>query len=180
MFFKFCKRGLNFKIILNPADTDIFGRLQALLKRSRRLATNQTSSRRLAEDVWFKTSLRRPVYVVLKTSVYDVLKTSDLRRLEDVWFTTSWRRFMYIVLKTSYLWRLENVWFTTSWRRLIYVVLKTSDLLRLEDVWFTTSWKSLIYDVLKTSVKRRLCSNVVATSIQRRKRWFFLIIFRKF
>ena len=82
--------------------------------------------------------------------------------------------------KTSYLRRLEDIWFTTSWRRPIYDVLKTFDLRRLEDVWFTTSWRRLIYDVLKTPVKRRLCSNVVATTIQRRKRLFFLIIFRKF
>ena len=156
MFFKFCKRGLNFKIILNPADTDVFGRLQDILKRSRRLATNQTSSRRLAEDILFKTSWRRPFMTSWRRLIYVVLKTSDLWRLEDVWFTTSWRRLMSIVLKTSYLWRLENVRFTTSWRRLIYVVLKTSDLLRLEDVWFMTSWKRLIYDVLKTFDLRRL------------------------
>ena len=112
---------------------------------------------------------------------HDVLqKTSDLRRLEDVRFTSSWRRPIYDVLKTSDLRRFEDVRFTTSWRRLIYVFLKTSDLRCLEDVWLTTSWRRLIYDVLKTSVKRRFCSNVVATSIQRRKKWFFLIIFRKF
>ena len=123
-------------------------------------------------------------------------KMSDLWRLEDVWFTSSWRRPIYNVLKRSDLilsWRcplyvlktsdlrcFEDVQFTTSWRRLIYFVLKTSNLRRLEDVWLTTSWRHLIYDVLKTSVKRRLSSNVVATSIQRRKKWFFLIIFKNF
>ena len=61
-------------------------------------------------------------------------------------------------------------------RRLIYDVLKTSDLRRLEDVQFTTSWRRLIYDVFKTFVKRHLCSNVVATSIQRRKKLLFLIL----
>ena len=95
---------------------------------------------------------------------HDILqKTSDLRRLQDVWITSSWRRPIYDVLKTF-----------------DYVVLKTADLRRLEEVWFTSSWRHLIYVVLKTSVKRRLCSNVVATSIQRRKRLVFLIIFRKF
>ena len=95
---------------------------------------------------------------------HDILqKTSDLRRLQDVWITSSWRRPIYDVLKTF-----------------DYVVLKTADLRRLEEVWFTSSWRHLIYVVLKTSVKRRLCSNVVATSIQLRKKWFFVIIFRKF
>ena len=37
-----------------------------------------------------------------------------------------------------------------------------------------TIWRRLIYNVLQTSVKPRLCSNVVATSIQRRKKRFFL------
>ena len=92
-------------------------------------------------------------------------KTSDLRRLEDVGFTTSWRRLIYIVLKTSNLRCREDVQFGTS------------DLRRLEDIRFTSSWRHLIYDVLKTSVKGRLCSNIVATAIQRRKKWFFLIFY---
>ena len=104
-------------------------------------------------------------------------KTSDLQRLQHVWFTTSWRRLIYVALKTSNLRRLENVRFTTSSGRLIYVVLKTSDLQRLKDVWFASSWRRLIYEVLKTSLKRRLCSNVVATPIQRQRKWFFLILY---
>ena len=131
------------------------------------LRLNKTSLRRLEKDVWFTSSWRHPIY--------DVLKTSGLRRLQDVWFTTFWRRLIYVVLKISNLRRLEDVWFTPSSGRLIYDVLKTSFLHRLEDVQFTTSWRPLIYDVLKTSVKWRLCSNVVATSIQRRKKWFFLL-----
>ena len=48
-------------------------RLQDVLKRSRRLATKQ--------DVVTTSGKRR--------RIYDVLKTSDLRRLEDVQFRTS-------------------------------------------------------------------------------------------
>ena len=59
-------------------------------------------------------------------------------------------------------------------RRRLDVLQKTFNLRRLEDVWLTTSWRRFIYDVLKMSVKQRPCSNVVATSIQRRKKWFFL------
>ena len=96
------------------------------------LRPNQTSSRRLAEDVLFATSWRRLICNVLKTSV--------LWRLEDVGFTSSWRRPIYGVLKTSDLRRLEDVAFTTSsWRRLICDVLRMSVLRRLEDVWSTTS-----------------------------------------
>ena len=73
-------------------------------------------------------------------------------------------RLVYDVLKTSDLRRLEDVQIVTSWKRLIYDALKTSDLRRLEDVQFTTSWRRLIYDVLKTSNLWRLCSNVVAMS----------------
>ena len=54
---------------------------------------------------------------------------------------------------------------------------KTSDLRRLENVWFTSSWRLPIYDVFKTFVKRRLCSNVVVTSIERQQKWFFLILY---
>ena len=75
--------------------------------------------------------------------IYDVLKTSDLRRLEDVQFATSWKRLIYNVYRTCNLRRLEDVWFTLSWRRPIYDMLKTSYLWRLEDVWFMTSWRRL-------------------------------------
>ena len=140
----------------NPEDTDVF----------------KTSSGRLKKVSKSCDQTRRH---------QDVLqKTSDLRRLEDVRFTSSWRRPIYDVFKTSDLRRLADVWFKTSWRHPIYDVLNTSDLRRLEDVRFTTSLRRLIYGVLKTSVKRRICSNFIATSIKRRKRLFFLIIFRKF
>ena len=145
-----------------PTQTSL-RRLQIVLKRSWPLTTKQ--------DV-FTTSEKRH-------QIYDVLKTSYLSHLEDVWFTSSWRRLIYVVLKTSNLRRLEDVWsdlrhlekvqFATFLKRLIYHVFGTSDLRHLEDVQFTTSWrrcrKRPIYNVLKTSVKRRLCSNVVATSI---------------
>ena len=102
-------------------------RLQDVLKRSRRLMTKP---------------------VVLKTSgrwrlIYDVLKTSDLRRLEDVWFTSSWKRLICDVLRTPVLRRLEDVGFLSSWRRLICNVLRKTVLRRLEDGWFTTSWRCL-------------------------------------
>ena len=124
------------------------------------LRPNQTSSRRLAEDVGFTSSWRRPIY--------NVLKTSDLRRLEDVWSTTSWRRRIYVVLKTSDLQRLEDVWFMKSWRRLIYDVLKTSvftsckgrlncDVLKTSDLW-------RLEDVCKTTPAGQRGSDVYATS----------------
>ena len=132
--------------------------------------------------------------------IYDVLRTSALRRLENVQFTTSWRHPIYIVLKTSNLRRLGDVQFTLSWRLPIYEVLETSDLRRLEDVWFKTSWRRLInvvlrtfkittssrrliYVVLKTSNLRRLQDVCKTTSVgqvmsmQRRKKWFFLILY---
>ena len=87
-------------------------------------------------------------------------KTSNVWRFEDVRFRSSWRRPIFDVLKTSHLRSLEDVWFTTFWNHPIYIVLKTSNLRRLED-----------------SVKRRLCSKVVATSMKRRKKWFFLILY---
>ena len=98
-------------------------RLQDVSKRSRGLTTNLSV---------VTTSGKRRL-------IYEIFKTSDLRRLEDVWFTTSW-----------------DVWFTTSCGRPLYVVLKTSNLRRLEDIWLTTSWVRLIHDVLKTSDLRRL------------------------
>ena len=115
----------------------------------------------------------------------DIFKTSS-GRLKKV--TTSYdqtRRPQDVWQKTSYLRLLEHVGFTSSWRRRIYDVLrrlicnilKTSILWRLEDVWFRTSWRRRICDVLRTSVERRLCSNVVAMSTQRRNKWFFLILY---
>ena len=136
-----------------PADTDVF----------------KTSSGRLEKVTTYYDQTRRLSYVVLKTS--------NLGRLEEVWFTTSWRRLIYVVLSTSNLRRHEDVRFTSSWRRPIYDVLKRSDLRRLVDVWITTSWKRPIYDSLKTPVKWRLCSNVVVASVQRQKKWFFLILY---
>ena len=56
-----------------PADADIFKTLQDVLKRSRRLTIKQ--------DVVTTSGKRH--------QIYDVLKTSDLRRVEDVQFTTS-------------------------------------------------------------------------------------------
>ena len=101
-----------------------------------------------------------------------VFKTSS-GRLKKVTTSYDQARLHHDVLqKTSILRCLKDVRFTTSWRCLVYVVLKTSDLRSFEDVWFTSSWRCPIYDVLKTPAKRRLCSNVVATSI-RRKKYFF-------
>ena len=100
-------------------------------------------------------------------------KTSDLDHLEDVQFTTSWRRLIYDVFRTSDLRRPVDVWFTsfwdvqfkTSWKRLIYDVSRTSGLRRLEDVWFTSSWRRPIYDVLKTSDLWRLEDVCKTTSV---------------
>ena len=124
----------------------------------------QASLTRL-QDVLIKSRRLTTKQDVVTTSgkwrrIYDVLKTSGLRLLEDVQFTMSWRRLIYVVLKTSNLQRLEDVWFTTSSGRLVFNILKASDLWRLEDV-----------------LKQHLCSNVVATSIQRRKKWLFLILY---
>ena len=161
-----------------PADTDVFKTSSGRLKK---VTTSYNQTRR-RQDVWKKTSdLCRLEDVLFKLSwrrlIYVVLKTSELRRLEDVLFTTSWGRLIYDVLKTSDLFRLGDVQFTTSLRRLIYDVLRTSDLWRLEDIRFTSSWRSPMYDVFKMSVKERLCSKVVVTSIQRLKELFFLILY---
>ena len=173
-----CRSVISIKLPSNfiPAKTDVFktslGRLKKVTmscnqtKRHHHVWKKMSDVRRL-EDVWFTTSSGR--------LVSDVLKMFNLCLLEDVQFTLSWRRPVCDVLKTSVLWRLEDVWFTTSWRCPIYVVWKKSNLQRLENVWFTTSWRRLIYDVLKTYVKRRRCSNVVAASIQRQKKWFFVL-----
>ena len=147
-----------------PAETDVFKTSSGRLKK----VTASYGKTRRRHDAW--------------------KKTSDLWRLEDFWFMPSWRCPIYNVLKTFYVFsdlrHLEDVQFGTSWKRLIttssglliYDVLKTSDLHCLEDVQFTTSWRHLIYGILKTSVKRSLCSNVVATSTQRRMKLFFLIL----
>ena len=94
-------------------------------------------------------------YDQTRRRIYEVLKTSDLRRLEDVEFTTFWRRLIYDVFWTFGLWRYEDVWFTLSGIRPIWDVLKILDLQRLQDVGFTT-WRPPIYVVLKTSNLRRL------------------------
>ena len=90
-----CRRLLNnYKLRLlksQPTQTS-FGRLQDVLKRSRRLTNKQdvvTTSRK-------------------KGQIYDVIKTSDLRRLKDIKFTTSWRRMVYDFLKTYDLHCLED------------------------------------------------------------------------
>ena len=145
-----------------PADTDVFKTSLGRLKKV------TTSLRRLEKDVWFATSWRGLISVVLKTSNLRRLEDFDLRRLEDVWFkdvcfTLSWRHTIYNVLKTSDLWHLEDIWFTTSWGHPLYDVLKTLDLRCLEDVWFMTSWKRPIYIVLKTSYMRPIC--VKTTSV---------------
>ena len=138
----------------------------------------QTSWRRL-QDIWKMSRRLTAKPDVVTTSgrrrlIYDVLKMLNVECLEDIWF------------KTSGLRRLEYIRFTTFWRHLAYDVLKTSDLrhledarfaYRFEDVRFMTSSRSLAYDVLKTYVKRRLRSNVVARSIQRWKKLFFLILY---
>ena len=133
------------KWLLNEKVTE-----EVLLTRQVRTQWTQTSLGRLTTkpDV-FTTSGRR-------SRIYDVLKTSYLRRLEDVRFITSWRRLFYDVLKTSDLRRLEDVGFTSSWRRLIHNVLKTSDLRLLDDLCKTTSVDE-------------------KTSAQRQKKLFFLI-----
>ena len=136
-----------------PADTDVFKTSSGRLKKVT-MSYDQTGR---PQDVW--------------------QETSYLRRLEDVGFTSSWRHRIYDVLKTSDLRRLEDICFTTSWRRRIYVFLKASDLRCFEDVCFTTFWRRLIYVILRTSVERRFGSNIVATSTQRRNKWFFLILY---
>ena len=133
-------------------------RLSGFLKSSRRLTTKldgvTTPERsftlpdlRCLEDVQFTTSW--DVWFTMSSwrLVYNILKTSDLRRLKDVQFATSWKRLIYGVFRTSDLRRLEDVRFTSSWRSSIYDVLKTSDLRHLEDVWYMTSWRRLICTV---------------------------------
>ena len=139
--------------VIIPADTDV---LRTSWKSRDVLRPNQTSSRHLAEDVWFKMFCRRPIYVVLRRPIYNVLKMSDLLCLEDVWFTLSWRRLTSDVLKTSDLRCLKDVGFMLCWWRLMSYVLKTSDLRHFEDVQLMLSCRRLIYNVLKTCNLRRL------------------------
>ena len=87
----------NFKTLTQPTQTSLRC-LQDVLKRSRCITTKQ--------DV-VTTSGKR-------CQIYDVLKTSDLRRLEDNHFTTSWRRLIYDVFPMSGLRRPEDVWFMLS------------------------------------------------------------------
>ena len=68
-----------------PADTDAF---KTSLGRLKKVTTSYDQTRR-RYDVW--------------------KKMSDLRRLEGVLFTSSQKRPIYDVLKTSYLRRLEDV-----------------------------------------------------------------------
>ena len=142
-------------------------RLQDVLKKSWYLT--------IKPDVVTTCCKRRLIYDVLKTC-----KTSYERCLEEVWLTLSWRHLIYDILKTSNLHCLEDVRFTMSWRRLTYDVLKTSNLWRLEDIQFRMSWRGFYLQRLQDVCKTRLCSNVVVTSLKRRKKWIFLIIFRKF
>ena len=104
-------------ITLISPDTNVFKTYSGRLKK---VTTSYDQTRR-PHDAW-------------------KLKTSYLCHLEDIQYTTSWRRLIYDVLKTSHLRRTEdiedvanlrrikNVWFTTSSARLIYEVLKTSNL----------------------------------------------------
>ena len=110
-----------------PADTDVsktssgcFKKITTSYDQTRRPKDvwQMTSHLRRLENVWFTSSWRRLIYVLLKTS--------DLRCLENACYTTSWRRRIFVLLKTSDLQCLEEVCFTTSWRRLIYNVLKMS------------------------------------------------------
>ena len=113
--------------------------------------------------------------------IFTQRRQTSFRRLKDV--SKRSRHF-----KTKPARRLKkDVGFTTPWRRLIYDVLRMSDFQSVEDVWSTAFWRSPIYVVLKTSNLRRLCSNVLVTSIQTKwkKKWFFPCfvlseIFRKF
>ena len=133
----------NLNKIPYPAETEVFKTLQDVLKMSRRLTTKQ--------DVVTTSGKRR--------SIYDVLKTRDLRHLDGVQFRTSWRCLIYNILRTSDLRRLEDVHlrcledflFTTSWRCLIYDFLWTSDLRRLEDVCKAMSVKQRRSGVYATS-----------------------------
>ena len=130
----------SFVAAVSPQQTQTsLRRLKTSWKGHDILRPKQTSSRHLEKDVWFTTSWRCLIYVVLKTS--------NLRRLEDVWFMKSWRRLINHVMRKSNLRRLEVVCKTTFWGRLIYDVLKMSNLCCFEDVQFTTSSRRLIYDV---------------------------------
>ena len=87
----------NFKTLTQPTQTSLRC-LQDVLKRSRCITTKQ--------DVVMTSGKR--------CQIYDVLKTSDLRRLENNHFTMSWRRLIYDVFPMSGLRRPEDVWFMLS------------------------------------------------------------------
>ena len=87
----------NFKTLTQPTQTSLRC-LQDVLKRSRCITTKQ--------DVVMTSGKR--------CQIYDVLKTSDLRRLENNHFMTSWRRLIYDVFPMSDLRRPEDVWFMLS------------------------------------------------------------------
>ena len=133
----------------NPADTDVF----------------KTSSGRLKKTTTSYDQIRHHHESGKRRPIYDVLKTSDLRRLQGVQFRTSWRRLIYDVFRTSGLRCLQDVRFTSSWRRPISIILKTSHLRRLEDVWFMMSCGRLISNTLNTPDLRRL-ENVQFTTVK--------------
>ena len=89
---------------MQPADRDVFWTSSGRLKKA-------TTSYETKQDVIAMSGKRR--------RIYNVLKTSDLRRLKDVEFLKSWRRLIYVIVKMSNLRRLKNVCFTTSSGRLI-------------------------------------------------------------
>lgn len=99
----------------------------------------------------------------------DIFKTSlgPLKKIKTSYSQTT--HLHNIWKKTSDLQRLDGIRFTSSWRSVIYFVLKT-----------------LICDVLNTSdsshhedvcIKQHLFSKVVPKSTQRRKKWFFLVLY---
>ena len=119
----------------NPGDTDVFKAFSGRLKK----VTTSYDQTRLRHNVWKKTFSRH--------LIYDIFRTSGLRRLEDVQFATFSKCLIYGVFRTFNLRRLEDVRFTLCWRHPIYDVLKTFDLRRLEDIWFMTSWRCLWNDI---------------------------------
>ena len=71
--FKMCSINTEKEVSRFPADTDVFKTSSGSLKRSRRLTTKPDPVKTSGKTRW----------------IYDVLKTSYLRRLGDVQFTTS-------------------------------------------------------------------------------------------
>ena len=110
----------------DPANTDAFkassGRLKKVTK-----SFDQTKRR---HNIW---KWRR---------IYNVLKTSDLRRLEDVQFTTSWKSLIYNVVRMSDIWRLEDFCKTT------FVYQRCSD-------FYTTSKKMLVSYFVLSEIFRK-------------------------